>query len=450
MKLSVIGTGYVGLVSGVCLAELGHRVVCVDIDRGKVDRINRGLAPIYEPGLEDLLSKNIGKNFSATTDLHSAVIDTDLSLITVGTPYLGDKIDLTYIRKVSQEIGAALRVKEKYHVVAVKSTVVPGTTDQVVLPILENASGKKAGPDFGLGMNPEFLREGEAVSDFMAPDRIVLGAIDEKSLNALEALYGCFTEVETVRTNTKTAEMIKYTSNCLLATLISFSNEIANLCSAMKSGVDVVDVMRAVHLDKRLSPILDDGERITPGITQFIEAGCGFGGSCFPKDVRALISYGEDQGQSMNLMKEVIRINERQPDQILHMIDELLPDLNQVRIGILGLAFKPGTDDIRESPALPVVQKLLAKGAAIKAFDPVAAANAQRFFNDDRIEFCDSMAQAVDGSAVVVLMTRWGEFARLPELLEEVTPQPIVIDGRRMLDKSRIQSYLGIGLGSRQ
>jgi UDPglucose 6-dehydrogenase/GDP-mannose 6-dehydrogenase len=351
---------------------------------------------------------------------------------------------------VSQEIGTALRVKEKYHVVAVKSTVVPGTTDQVVLPILENASGKKAGPDFGLGMNPEFLREGEAVSDFMAPDRIVLGAIDEKSLNALEALYGCFTEVETVRTNTKTAEMIKYTSNCLLATLISFSNEIANLCSAMKSGVDVVDVMRAVHLDKRLSPILDDGERITPGITQFIEAGCGFGGSCFPKDVRALISYGEDQGQSMNLMKEVIRINERQPDQILHMIDELLPDLNQVRIGILGLAFKPGTDDIRESPALPVVQKLLAKGAAIKAFDPVAAANAQRFFNDDRIEFCDSMAQAVDGSAVVVLMTRWGEFARLPELLEEVTPQPIVIDGRRMLDKSRIQSYLGIGLGSRQ
>jgi len=450
MKISVIGTGYVGLVSGVCLAELGHAVVCVDVDSGKVDQINRGQSPIYEPGLEDLLTKHIGKNFSAATDLRSAVIETGLSLVTVGTPYRGDKIDLTYIRKVSQEIGAALRVKEEYHVVAVKSTVVPGTTDQVVLPILENASGKKAGPDFGLGMNPEFLREGEAVSDFMTPDRIVIGAIDEKSLNALETLYSCFPEVEKVRTNTKTAEMIKYTSNCLLATLISFSNEIANLCSAMKSGVDVVDVMRAVHLDKRISPVLPAGGRITPGITQFIEAGCGFGGSCFPKDVRALISYGEEQGQSMNLMKEVIRINEQQPGQILRMIDAVFPDLRNIRIGILGLAFKPGTDDIRESPALSVVLQLLAKGAAIKTFDPVATENAQKFFSDERIMYCNSMQQAVEGTDAVVLMTRWEEFAKLPELLKEIVPQPIVIDGRRMLEKSRIKTYLGIGLGSPQ
>ena len=450
MKVSVIGTGYVGLVSGVCLAELGHRVVCVDIDHGKVDQINRGVAPIYEPGLGDLLAKNIGKNFNASTNLQSAVTDTDLSLITVGTPYFGDKIDLTYVREVSQEIGSVLKDKNGYHVVVVKSTVVPGTTDEVVLPILERASGKKAGSDFGLGMNPEFLREGEAVADFMLPDRIVLGVIDEKSLKALEELYNCFPAVEKVRTNTKTAEMIKYTSNCLLATLISFSNEIANLCSAMKSGVDVVDVMRAVHLDKRISPVMPAGERVTPGITQFIEAGCGFGGSCFPKDVRALISYGEERGQTMNLMKEVIRINEQQPDQILRMIGDLFSDLSQARIGILGLAFKPGTDDIRESPALPVMQKLMDKGAAIKAFDPVAAINAKRFFNDDRIAYCDSMEQAVDGTDVVVLMTRWDEFAKLPELLEKVTPQPIVIDGRRMLDKSRIDNYLGIGLGKLQ
>ena len=185
----------------------------------KVDQINRGHSPIYEPGLGDLLTKHIGKNFSAVTDLRSAVIETDLSLITVGTPYRGDKIDLTYIREVSQEIGSALRNKDGYHVVVVKSTVVPGTTDEVVLPILESASGKKAGSGFGLGMNPEFLREGEAVSDFMAPDRIVMGAIDEKSLKALEALYSCFPEVEKVRTNTKTAEMIKYTANCLVGHL---------------------------------------------------------------------------------------------------------------------------------------------------------------------------------------------------------------------------------------
>ena len=450
MKVSVIGTGYVGLVSGVCLAEMGHEVVCVDVDRAKVDQINRGQSPIYEPGLEDLLKKHSGKNVRADTDLQAAVIGTDLSLISVGTPYRGDKIDLTYIRQAAQEIGAALKSKDGYHVVVVKSTVVPGTTDQVVLPIIESASGKKAGSGFGLGMNPEFLREGEAVFDFMAPDRIVMGVIDEISLKALEELYNCFPTVEKVRTNTKTAEMIKYTSNCLLATLISFSNEIANLCSAMKSGVDVVDVMRAVHLDKRISPIMPSGERITPGITQFIEAGCGFGGSCFPKDVRALISYGEEQGQSMNLMKEVIRINERQPGQILRMIDGVFPDLKKVRIGILGLAFKPGTDDIRESPALPVMQQLLVKGALIKAFDPVAAKNAQKFLNDESIEYCDSVKQAVEGTDAVVLMTRWDEFAELPEILKKILPPPIVIDGRRMLDKSRISTYLGIGLGSLQ
>jgi UDPglucose 6-dehydrogenase len=448
MRVSVIGTGYVGLVSGVCLAEMGHEVVCVDVDRAKVDQINRGQSPIYEPGLEDLLKKHSGKNVRADTDLQAAVIGTDLSLISVGTPYRGDKIDLTYIRHAAQEIGAALKSKDGYHVVIVKSTVVPGTTDQVVLPIIESASGKKAGSGFGLGMNPEFLREGEAVSDFMAPDRIVMGVIDEKSLTALEALYSCFPAAEKVRTTTQTAEMIKYTANCLLATLISFSNEIGNLCSAMKSGVDVVDVMRGVHLDKRISPMLKNGGRITPGITQFIEAGCGFGGSCFPKDVRALISYGEGQGQSMKLMKEVIRINERQPGQILQMIDSVFQDLNNVKIGILGLAFKPGTDDIRESPALPVVQQLLVKGAVIKAFDPVAANNARKFFNDERIEYFDSLQKTVEGTDAVVLMTRWDEFAELPKILNDIEQKPVVIDGRRMLEKSRIESYLGIGLGS--
>jgi UDPglucose 6-dehydrogenase/GDP-mannose 6-dehydrogenase len=196
--------------------------------------------------------------------------------------------------------------------------------------------------------------------------------------------------------------------------------------------------------------MLANGGRITPGITQFIEAGCGFGGSCFPKDVRALISYGEEQGHSMNLMKEVIRINERQPGQILQMIDSVFQDLNNVKIGILGLAFKPGTDDIRESPALPVVQQLLAKGAVIKAFDPVAANNARKFFNDERIEYFDSLQKTVEGTDAVVLMTRWDEFIQLPEILKEIVPKPIVIDGRRMLEKSRIESYLGIGLGTLQ
>src|SRR4030065_2987744 len=297
MKISVIGTGYVGLVSGVCLAEKGHRVICVDQDRDKVDKINKGISPIYEKGLVELLRKNINHTMSATTDLRSAVLETDLSMIAVGTPFKGEEIDLTYIKEVSRQIGTALKDKTTYHLVVVKSTVVPGTTDEVVLPILEEASGKKAGVTFGGGMNPEFLREGEAIADFFSPHRTVLGGMDERSVEILEELYSVLNQVDKLKTNNKTAEMIKYTANSLLATMISFSNEIANLCTAM-GGVDVVDVMKGVHLDKRLSPILADGSRLIPSFTTYIEAGCGFGGSCFPKDVKALISTGKKIGRA--------------------------------------------------------------------------------------------------------------------------------------------------------
>jgi UDPglucose 6-dehydrogenase len=233
MKISVLGTGYVGLVSGVCLAEKGHQVICVDIDPQKVAQTNQGIPVIFENGLEALLKKNILSRFSATTDLGWAIMETDLSIIAVGTPFNGDQIDLTYIREVSRQIGETLREKRGYHVVVVKSTVVPGTTESVVLPIIEKASGKKGGADFGVGMNPEFLREGMAVQDFMNPDRIVLGGVDERTLDQLESLYSVFEGVDIIRTTPKTAEMIKYTSNALLATMISFSNEIGNLCASL-------------------------------------------------------------------------------------------------------------------------------------------------------------------------------------------------------------------------
>ena len=264
-----------------------------------------------------------------------------------------------------------MKDKDGYHVVVVKSTVVPGTTDELVLTALEKASGKKAGVDFGVGMNPEFLREGEAVGDFMNPDRIVLGGLDERTHRTLQEVYEPFAGVDVVLTNNKTAEMIKYASNSLLATLISFSNEIGNLCSSI-GGIDALEVMHGVHLDKRFTPILPSGERITPGFISYLEAGCGFGGSCFPKDVKALIAHGQKHASSMRMLESVIETNQHQPNQVLTRVEKHFPSVEDVDIAVLGLAFKPGTDDMRESPAIPIVNALREKGARIKAYDPVA------------------------------------------------------------------------------
>jgi UDPglucose 6-dehydrogenase len=445
MKVSVIGTGYVGLVSGVCLAEKGHRVICVDVDQDRIDKINCGISPIYERGLEELLKNNIDVNLKATTDLQTAVIETEISLIVVGTPFDGEKIDLTYIETASQQIGKALREKNTYHMVVVKSTVVPGTTDEIVLPIIEKASGKKAGIEFGVGMNPEFLREGEAVNDFMFPDRIVMGGTDKKALGFLEELYRPFNNVDKLKTNNKTAEMIKYTSNSLMATMISFSNEIANLCAAI-GDIDVVDVMSGVHMDNRLSPIMSNGKRIRPSITTYIEAGCGFGGSCFPKDVKALIAHGKKKGRSMQLLDAVIRINQEQPLQMMHMLKKHFSSLKGIPIAILGLAFKPGTNDMRESPAIPIVKGLLANGAEIKAYDPVASTEAQKIFTDHRIQYCDTLQQTIENVQAVILLTRWDEFTKIPSLLADLETPPLFIDGRRMLDRTLIARYEGIGL----
>ncbi|BBO77672.1 UDP-glucose/GDP-mannose dehydrogenase family protein [Desulfosarcina widdelii] len=447
MKISVVGTGYVGLVSGVCLAELGHTVICVDVDTAKVDQINRGDSPIYEQGLDELLQKNLGTRLTATTDLERAVHETELSMIAVGTPFDGRAIDLSFVRQAAEMIGDALKTKSAYHVVVVKSTVIPGTTDSVVTPALENASGKKAGADFGVGMNPEFLREGDAVADFMRPDRIVLGACDSRSHGVMRQLYEPFTSANILSTNSRTAEMIKYTANSLLATLISFSNEIGNLCK--KSGeVDVAEVMKGVHLDKRLSPIGENGRRIVPAITTFIEAGCGFGGSCFPKDVKALIAYGQSLGESMSLLDAVIRINREQPGQIIAMLKKHFHSLQGVSVAILGLAFKPETDDMRESPAIPVIHTLVEQGARIHAFDPVARNEAKKLFGD-AITYAETLEDALADSSAVAILTRWDAFKRLPRLVQAMHPQPLVIDGRRMLDKKDFDRYEGIGMGER-
>ncbi len=445
MNISVIGTGYVGLVSGVCLAEKGHQVTCVDVDQEKVDRINAGDPPIYERDLEALLQKNIGSSLNATTDLRAAVLGSDLSLIAVGTPFDGDEIDLTFIKTVARQIGEVLRHKPSYHAVIVKSTVVPGTTDSVVLPILEEASGKRVGADIGVGMNPEFLREGEAIADFMNPDRIVLGGIDQRTIDALAELYSVFPDVDKLETNPRTAEMIKYTANSLLATMISFANEIGNL-SAKLGEIDVVEVMRGVHLDKRLSPILPNGERIVPSFTTYIEAGCGFGGSCFPKDVKALIAHGKKVGLPMKLLDSVIQVNAEQPQQMLSILHKHFASVDDLSVAVLGLAFKPGTDDMRESPAIPIVQALLKQKAQIKAYDPIASHEAQKIFGNGQIVYCDRLDETLQDVEVVLLLTRWGEFDAVPSLLQNQERQPLLIDGRRMLSKESVARYDGIGM----
>ena len=443
MKISIIGTGYVGLVTGACLAEKGHQVTCVDINVERVAALNHAESPIFEAGLEELLRKHVGHGLSATADLTKAVLDTELTLVAVGTPFNGKQIDLTAVLGAAKQIGEALKQKPSYHVVVVKSTVVPGTTDQHVLPALEKSSGKKAGADFGVGMNPEFLSEGEAVNDFLFPDRIVLGGIDERSTDVLEELYKPFgADVPRLRTNTRTAEMIKYASNSLLATLVSFTNELANLGSAL-GNIDTVEVMRGVHLSQYFRGRNKEG---LPPITSFLKAGCGFGGSCLPKDVSALVAHGQTAGTSMRLLEAVLRTNEEQPKRTVALLKKHWPNLKGVRVAVLGLSFKPETSDVRESPAFPIMRELLEAGAVVKAFDPVAKHEAQQAFAEKRVNYCDTLDAALTDIDAVVVVTPWKEFGDVPARLKAQQPHVVFVDGRRAYDKQSVGKYEGIGL----
>ena len=445
MRISVIGTGYVGLVTGVCLAEVGHDVTCVDVDPVKIQTIRAGKTPIFEEGLEPLLQRHIGKRLQVTGTLRNAVLESDVTFIAVGTPFDGKEIDLTYIRQAAREIGQALAGKTSYHLVIVKSTVIPGTTDDVVAPIVAAESGKVAGRDFGVGMNPEFLTEGVAVKDFMDPDRIVLGGADEKAIDTMAAIYAPFKDAPVVRTNNKTAELIKYASNATLATMISFSNEIANLATRL-GGIDAAEVMKAVHLARYFTTTLKDGQRVTAPIASFLYAGCGFGGSCLPKDVSALAAQGAAAGEPMRMLNSVLEINRERPERTVAILRKHFPSLAGVRVAVLGLAFKADTDDIRQSPALPIIDLLLKDGAAVSAYDPIAVEPARKALPEGKVTFAASLEEAVCAADAVIITTSWKEFARLPALLSDNAKPPVVVDGRRMLDKRSVRHYDGIGL----
>ncbi|WP_340819813.1 UDP-glucose/GDP-mannose dehydrogenase family protein [Methanolobus sp. WCC4] len=420
MKVSIIGSGYVGSVSAACFADLGHEVICIDIDEEKVKQINAGIAPIWEEGLDDLMERYTQKTLIATSDYDYAVQNSDASFICVGTPSGDDgSIDLSIVKAASASLGKAIAKKDGYHVVVVKSTVVPETTEKVVLPIVEEYSGKKAGRDFGIAMNPEFLREGKAVYDFMHPDKIVVGAIDERSGFVVSELYRKL-DCEITHTNPRTAEMIKYVNNSFLATKISFANEIGNICKQL--GIDTYEVMDAVGTDFRI-------ER------QFLNCGAGFGGSCFPKDVKAIIGKAKDIDYEPLLLRSVVDVNDRQPLKMIELLQNKIGDLKGKRIAVLGLAFKNDTDDIRESRSIPVIAELQRLGADITAYDPMAEESMKKLYHD--VLYCKTAAQALEEADGCLIMTEWSEFRELDREFDAMANR-VVIDGRKMINPKKL------------
>ncbi len=413
MRISVVGAGYVGLVTGACLAKLGNEVTLIDIDEKRVEEVNNKISPICEEGLGELLNS---AHIEASSNFQK-ITDSEVIFICVGTPCAdGEFILLEQVEKASKEVGQVLRAKRGYCVVCVKSTVVPGATEEIIIPALEE-SGRKAGKDFGICMSPEFLREGRAVYDFMNPARIIVGEYDGRSGSILLKLYRSF-NAPILRTNLKTAEMIKLASNTFLAAKISLINEIGNICKHL--GIDVYEVAEGMGLDERIG-------------SKFLNAGVGFGGSCLPKDLMMLIGSAKKVGYAPQILEQVLNLNEAQALRLVELLRKNLP-LKGAAIGVLGLAFKPGTDDIRESRAIKIVEALLQEGAAVKAYDPIAVENFKKLF--PQIEY--GTKEEVLNSDAVLIITEWDEFNELNY------KGKIVIDGRRIPRAREARIYEGI------
>lgn len=436
MKIVVVGTGYVGLVSGTCFAETGVNVVCVDIDQRKINMLNEGQIPIYEPGLEDIYKKNVEKGrLMFTTNLADSIKDADAVFIAVGTPPDEDgSADLKYVLEVAREIG---RTMDHYMVIVTKSTVPVGTSVKIKNAILEEVKKRGGEIPFDVASNPEFLKEGSAVEDFLKPDRIVIGTESEKAQKVMKRLYKPFllNGHPILFMDITSSEMTKYAANSMLATKISFINDIANLCEIV--GADVDAVRRGIGSDVRIG-------------NKFIYPGTGYGGSCFPKDVQALIRTADEHGYSLDILKAVESVNYRQKEVLFGKIKRYFNgDLKDRKIAVWGLAFKPKTDDMREAPSLVVIEKLLESGAKVVAYDPVAMEEGKRILGS-KIEFAKDEYDACIDADALVLVTEWPEF-RLPNfrVLQKLLKNSVIFDGRNIYDPEELGelgfSYYAIG-----
>ncbi|MBF0494628.1 MAG: UDP-glucose/GDP-mannose dehydrogenase family protein [Candidatus Omnitrophica bacterium] len=429
MNISIIGTGYVGLVTGTCFAELGNHIICADNDKSKIDMLNKGGVPIYEPGLESLIKKNVaGGRLEFISDISNAVKASDVIFICVGTPSTDDgSADLSAIEHVSREIAKHIN---SYKLIVEKSTVPVETGEWVKKTINEF---KKSSAEFDVASNPEFWREGSAIDDFMKPDRVVIGVDNKKSEEILKELYGPL-DTKIVVTNIKGAEIIKHASNSFLATKISFINALSNICD--KTGADINAVAEGIGLDSRIN-------------THFLKAGVGFGGSCFPKDIKAFIYIAEKLGYPFGLLKEVDKINELQKKNVVKKLKDLIWNLKGKVIGVWGIAFKPDTDDIRSAPAIDIIKMLLEEGVKIKAFDPVAMDRAKSELGD-KITYCKDIYEAAASSDCVIVMTEWNEFKEIDwKKVKESMHQPVIFDGRNIYNPAKLKElgfkYCGIG-----
>ena len=425
MNIAIVGTGYVGLVSGTCFAEMGAHVMCVDVDAQKIQKLKDGIMPIYEPGLEELVKRNVEYGrLQFTTDLTEVLDEVEVVFSAVGTPPDEDgSADLKYVLAVARQFGQNIH---KYTILVTKSTVPVGTAQKVKATIQDELKKRGVDVPFDVASNPEFLKEGAAIKDFMSPDRVVVGTESEKAKEVMTRLYKPFliNNFRVIFMDIPSAEMTKYAANAMLATRISFMNDIANLCERVGANVD--SVRKGIGTDTRIG-------------SKFLYAGCGYGGSCFPKDVKALVHTGLDNDYHMEVIEAVERVNEKQKSIIYDKIIKAVGDVRGKTIAIIGLAFKPETDDMREAPALVVIDKLLKEGTSVRVFDPVAMDECKRRIGD-AVTYCKNMYDASDGADVFALMTEWRQF-RMPSwnVIKKVMSGNIVVDGRNIYDRSELE-----------
>ena len=431
MHIAVIGTGYVGLVTGACFAEFGVDVTCVDVDATKIEKLNNGVIPIYEPGLDQIVEKNVkAGRLHFTTDIKSAVESAQVVFLAVGTPPKPDGApDMSFYQQAAKDVADAMN---GYKVLVTKSTVPIGTGKWLREFVAANL---KLPTDFGVASNPEFLREGAAIDDFMRPDRVVIGSNEEHAIEVMKELYRPLYLIETpiVITSLEAAELIKYAANAFLATKITFINEVANLCDAI--GCDVHDVARGMGMDNRIG-------------RKFLHPGPGYGGSCFPKDTRALTTVADQFGVETRIVDAVIEANERQRDAMIPKIEALVGDLAGKKIGVLGLSFKPETDDMRESPAIEIIHTMVARGATVRAFDPVAMTEAKHYLNG--IEYASDEYDAISGADALVIITEWNQFRALDMVrVKQLLKAPKIADLRNIYEPEDMRSlgfdYVGVG-----